>query len=330
MITEPAAPKLGRNDPDVVVRSYKFALKPTTSQERKLRQHTGAARFVYNYLISQWRDDIHTRAEEKERGVPEDGLTPFTFKLSAYDMRNYWNRTKGECAPWWPEVSKEIGNDAARRAHDSIENWHDSRGGKRKGRRVGFPRFHKRGCHESCTFSTGTIRVNPDRHSVALPRIGTIKTRENTRELQRKIAKGTARITQATISRGFNYWHVSFTVYEKKHIPETHAHSGSVAGTWVWEITSSLRQPQTVMKSCVGDCRNRSRRMKRECGTFSANCRVSMARIRGRKPRPRIGGFARTTRFASIAIPWRTYVAILRRRLLMGWRRIMRPSSSRT
>ena len=230
MITETAAPKLDKNDPGVVVRSYKFALKPTTSQERKLRQHTGAARFVYNYLISQWRDDIHTRAEEKERGVPEDGLTPFTFKLSAYDMRNYWNRTKGECAPWWPEVSKEIGNDAARRAHDSIENWHDSRGGKRKGRRVGFPRFHKRGCHESCTFSTGTIRVNPDRHSVALPRIGTIKTRENTRELQRKIAKGTARITQATISRGFNYWHVSFTVYEKKHIPETHAHSGSVAG----------------------------------------------------------------------------------------------------
>lgn len=65
MITEPAAPKLGRNDPDVVVRSYKFALKPTTSQERKLRQHTGAARFVYNYLISQWRDDIHTRIEKK-------------------------------------------------------------------------------------------------------------------------------------------------------------------------------------------------------------------------------------------------------------------------
>ena len=230
MITKPAAPKLDKNGPDVVVRSYKFALKPTKSQEQKLRQHTGAARFVYNYLISQWRDDIHTRAEEKKCGVPEDELTPFTFKLSAYDMRNYWNRTKGECAPWWPEVSKEIGNDAARRAHDSIENWYDSKGGKRKGRRVGFPRFHKRGCHESCTFSTGTIRVNPDRHSVALPRIGTIKTRENTRELQRKIAKGTARITQATISRGFNYWHVSFTVYEKKHIPETHAHSGSVVG----------------------------------------------------------------------------------------------------
>jgi len=230
MTTEFAAPKLDKNDPDVIVRAYKFALKPTAIQERKLRQHTGAARFVYNYLISQCRDDIHTRAEERECGVPESKLTPFTFKLSAYDMRNYWNHTKRECAPWWPEVSKEIGNDAARRAHDSMKNWLDSRSGKRKGRRVGFPRFHKRGYHESCTFWAEPLRVNPDRHSVTLPKIGTIKTYENTRGLQRKIAKGTARIIRATISRGFNYWHVSFAVYERKRIPETHRNPGSVVG----------------------------------------------------------------------------------------------------
>ena len=230
MTTESAAPKLDKNDPDVIVRSYKFALKPTAIQERKLRQHTGAVRFAYNYLIAQWRDDIHTRAEEKERGVPENELTPFSFKCSFYDIHNYWNHTKGECAPWWPEVSKNIGEDAARRAHDSIKNWYDSRSGKRKGRRMGFPRFHKRGYYESCTFWGETLRVNPDRHSVTLPRIGTIKTYENTRGLQRKIAKGTARIIRATISRGFNYWHVSFTVYEKKRILEIHRNPGSVIG----------------------------------------------------------------------------------------------------
>jgi len=230
MTTESAAPKLGKNDPNVIIRAYKFALKPTASQEQKLRQHTGGARFVYNYLIAQWRDGICTRIEEKERGVPEDKLTPFTFKLSSYDMRNYWNRTKDECAPWWSEVSKEIGNDGAKRAFTAIKNFVDSKNGRRKGRRMGFPRFHKRGHHESCTFWAKPIRVNADRHSVTLPKIGTIKTYENTRRLQRKIAKGTARIIRATVSRGFNYWHVSFTVYEKKHIPETHRNPGSVVG----------------------------------------------------------------------------------------------------
>ena len=230
MTAESAVPKLDKNDPDVIVRAYKFALKPTAIQEQKLRQHTGAARFAYNHLIAQWRDDIHTHIEEKERGIPDSELTSFTFKSSTYDMRNHWNHIKGGCAPWYSEVSKEIGNDAARRAHDSIENWYDSRSGKRKGRKVGFPRFHKRGYHESCTFTVEPIRVNPDRHSVTLPKIGTIKTHENTRKLQRKITKGTARIAHATISKGFRRWYVSFAVYERKHIPETHAHLGSVIG----------------------------------------------------------------------------------------------------
>ena len=230
MTTESAAPKLGKNDPDVIIRAYKFALKPTAIQERKLRQHMGATRFVYNRLIAQWRDDICTRTEEKERGIPDSELTPFTFKLSTYDMRNYWNSTKRECAPWWPEVSKEIGNDGAKRAFTAIKNFVDSKNGRRKGRGMGFPRFHKRGHHESCTFSTGTIRVNPDCRSVTLPKIGTIRTCENTRKFQRKIAKGTARIIRATISRGFNYWHVSFAVYERKRIPETHRNPWSVVG----------------------------------------------------------------------------------------------------
>ena len=139
MTTEPATSKLDKNDPDVIVRPYKFALKPTATQERKLRQHTGAVRFAYNHLIAQWRDDIHTRAEEKERGVPEDELTPFSFKCSFYDMRNHWNHTKRECAPWYSEVSKDIGDDAARRAHNSVKNWLDSRSGRRKGQKSGFP-----------------------------------------------------------------------------------------------------------------------------------------------------------------------------------------------
>ena len=88
MTTESAALKLDKNDPDVIVQAYKFALNPTPSQEQKLRQHTGGARFVYNYLISRWHDDIHTRIEEKERGVSEDELTPFCLLYTSPSPRD--------------------------------------------------------------------------------------------------------------------------------------------------------------------------------------------------------------------------------------------------
>src|SRR6266496_2578354 len=51
------------------------------------------------------------------------------------------------------------------------------------------------------TFTTGAIRVEPDRRHVTLPRIGTVRTCENTRRLERLTAKGRASILAVTVSR---------------------------------------------------------------------------------------------------------------------------------
>ena len=51
------------------------------------------------------------------------------------------------------------------------------------------------------TFTTGAIRVEPDRRHITLPRIGTVRTAENTRRLERLLAKGRARILAVTVSR---------------------------------------------------------------------------------------------------------------------------------
>ena len=45
--------------------------------------------------------------------------------------------------------------------------------GERAGKAVGFPRFKSARARRSVRFTTGTIRVEPDRHHVTLPRIGT-------------------------------------------------------------------------------------------------------------------------------------------------------------
>jgi len=77
---------------------------------------------------------------------------------------------------------------------------------------MGFPRFKsKRRAAQSFTFTTGRIRVEPDRKHVTLPRLGRIKTYESTRKLVRRLQAGTARITRATVRLQRGRWLVSFT-----------------------------------------------------------------------------------------------------------------------
>ncbi len=103
---------------------------------------------------------------------------------------------------WWPQISKEAFADGIRAAADAYWNWQASRAGTRRGRRVGFPKFAKKGRdRDRVTFTTGAIRIEPDRRHVTLPRIGTVRVHENTRRLQRLIGKSRARILAVTVSR---------------------------------------------------------------------------------------------------------------------------------
>jgi putative transposase len=124
-------------------------------------------------------------------------------------MRMRWNRAKGaECADaetggaWWPEISKEAFADGIKGAVSAYWNWVQSRAGNRAGKRIGFPRFAKKGRdRDRVTFTTGAIRVGPGRRHVTLPRIGTVRVHENTRRLERLLAKGRARVLAVTVSR---------------------------------------------------------------------------------------------------------------------------------
>jgi len=95
----------------------------------------------------------------------------------------------------------------------ALKNWCDSRNGRRKGRPIGFPTRKKKGrAPDTCRFTTGAIKVLPDRKHIQLPRIGVLKTQESTRKLARRLDCGTARILAATLSRQADRWFVSFTV----------------------------------------------------------------------------------------------------------------------
>jgi putative transposase len=193
-----------------VLQAYQFALDPTRRLQGSLASHTGAARFAYN-----WGLDLVTTRMEQRKADPSVQV-PWTLP----ELRREWNRAKDEVAPWWAENSKEAYNSGLDALARALKNWADSRSGRRNGRPMGFPRRKKKGhARDACRFTTGAIRILPDRKHVQLPRIGVVRTHESTRKLARRLEHGTARVLAATISRQADRWFLSFTVEVQRTIP---------------------------------------------------------------------------------------------------------------
>jgi putative transposase len=187
----------------LVTQAYRYALDPTPRQQRALWSHCGAARYAYNWGLDLVKQCLDQRAAGVEVEVP----------WTLPDLRWEWNRAKHHVAPWWRANSKEAYSSGLDALARGLANWADSKHGRRNGPKVGFPNFKgKHRARPACRFTTGPIRIEPDRHHVVLPRIGRIKTHESTRKLARRLEHGTARFLAATITYTADRWHVSFTV----------------------------------------------------------------------------------------------------------------------
>jgi putative transposase len=204
---------------DTVIQAYRFALDPTPKQQRALASHCGAARFAFNWGLALVKDRMDARQAGDEVDIP------WTLPR----LRREWNLAKSDVAPWWEENSKEAYSSGLDSLARAFKSYWDSSNGRRKGARVGFPRFKKRGrAPDTCRFTTGAIRVEPDRHHVTLPRLGRVRTHESTRKLARRVEQRTARIRSATISRRAQRWFVSFSVELQREVPATNGKTSIV------------------------------------------------------------------------------------------------------
>jgi putative transposase len=193
----------------VVLQAYRYALDPTPRQQAALASHTGARRFAYNWGLELVRQRLTARAAGQDIEVP----------WSLFELRREWNTAKHHVAPWWAENSKEAYSSGLDGLARALKNWQDSKKGRRAGLRMSFPKRRRKGKGtESCRFTTGAIRVEPDRHHVTLPRLGRLRTHESTRKLARRLEQGTARIMAATVTRRGGRWFVSFTCEVKRAI----------------------------------------------------------------------------------------------------------------
>lgn len=211
-----------------VHRAFRFEIDPNNATRAALASHAGADRFAYNWGLAMVTERLEARrclvllamrqgagAAEAENWAAELA-GPVPWSLPA--LRREWNRAKAEVAPWWAQNSKEAYSSGLDALARGLKSFFDSRSGNRRGPRVGFPRFHKRGSRRSFRVTTGSFGIIDHRH-VRLPRIGVIRTKEATSKLSSLIGAGRARILSATVSEQAGRWFVSFTVEIEREEP---------------------------------------------------------------------------------------------------------------
>jgi len=177
-----------------VVRGFVFEVETTSpEQSARVAQAFGARRYAYNWALGQVKANLDART-----GDPT--VPPLAWNF--YELRKAWNQAKHEVAPWWRCTSKEAYASGIADLVAGLHNWSDAKAGRRKGARVGFPRFKARHRDRGrVRFTTGAMRLEPDRRHLTVPVIGKLRSKENTRRLERLVVKGRARILSMTLSQ---------------------------------------------------------------------------------------------------------------------------------
>ena len=201
-----------------MLEAVKVALDPTPRQERLLESHAGAARFAYNNGLAHVRDMLE-RGDEPE--------------WSYYGLRRWWNQAKDTLAvdeatgePWWPENSKEAYNSGLESLADALRNFSKSRKGRRKGRRMGFPRFKSKDrAVPGFAYTTGSFGIiDCDPYALKLPRIGRVHCME---DASRRVDG--AKVLRMSVSRRGGRWQASLTV-ERADLPVPSPPKGGSVG----------------------------------------------------------------------------------------------------
>ncbi len=211
--------------------TFQFCLDPTVEQRRVLDRYAGAARFAFNKSLDFVKAALTQRENDPDQQVPWTGF-------SLINAFNAWKKTEAAGRvirvdllgvaevevtglAWRSEVCQQVFEEAAVDCGRALTAFSDSRSGKRKGRRVGFPRFKKKNSttpsfrlrNKISKSGCAGIRFGDNEipRSVTLPCIGTVRVREDTRRLRRLLGNGRAKVLYITVSFRAGRWQLSVT-----------------------------------------------------------------------------------------------------------------------
>lgn len=170
-------------------KAYRYEIKPNVQERIQLAKHAGSARFAYNWGLQQ-RIDLYEKDKKS---------------TNAIEQHRRLNSLKKQEFSWMYEVSKCAPQEALRDLDRAFKHFYR---GLKQGKSVGFPKFKKKGKHDSFRL-TGTIKITSK--TIQLPRLGQLRLKEQSQ------VKG--EILSATVSRQADRWFVSLAVEEEIETP---------------------------------------------------------------------------------------------------------------
>jgi putative transposase len=228
----------------------------------------------------------------------------------------------GHCAdpavgiqPWAPEVPNSVIQRGEKDADVAWGNWKSSLAGKRKGRRVGHPRFKSkvksRDSFYLANTETGLVDGAPRRLRLG-GKLGAVRTCEPLRRLRRALQRRAGRILSVTVSRGGHHWYACVLLEESIELlgpSRRQVAAGTVGVDLGVKVAAALSTGEIIDNPQIGkDAAPRLRKAQR------AKARTQKGSARHRKAARRVGEIQHR-----IAERRATFLHALTKRLATDW-----------
>lgn len=201
-----------------IARAYKTELDPNETQTALLYGHSGAVRWVYNWMLA--RTDRHFQLFGRHLKKDENEKWPEGRHLSSQRLIRHLRSRKDTHYPWLREYNSRVEETAARMLDAAYQFYWDVCSGKRKlppkknkkprkdGKPDGFPRFKSKR-HGWCALKFWGVKpehVEPKR--IRLQKIGWVRVKE-----RGYLPADTAgKIMSVTVSESAGRWYASVQV----------------------------------------------------------------------------------------------------------------------
>jgi putative transposase len=185
---------------ETMLRAHKIALNPSDKQGTYLAKCAGASRFAYNWALSEWERMYEEWKEDKS--LPKPGQLLLRRQLNAIKRKQF---------PWMLEVTKCAPQEAIIDLGKAFGSFFSGK--------ASYPRYKKKGMHDSFRVSSGFFSVSGK--TISLPHIGALRMREGLRY------EG-ARLINVTVSRRADRWYASVLCEVPKTISKPYMKQGTV------------------------------------------------------------------------------------------------------